>query len=55
MKIREFMNEVFSVTGGHSGLDGAGSNAIPVPVRTTEPPRPDKYEEALRETVDILQ
>lgn len=54
-KIREFMNEVFSVTGGHSGLDGAGSSAIPVPVRITEPPHPDKFQESLRETVDILQ
>jgi hypothetical protein len=55
MKIREFMNEIFSVTGGQSGLAGAGSSAIQVPVRITEPSRPDKYREALGETVDILQ
>ena len=54
MKIREFMNEIFSVTCAHSGLDGPGSSAIPVPVRIPEPPRPDKFQQSLRETVDIL-
>ena len=54
MKLREFANEIFSSTGGHPGLDDAGSSAISVPVTITKPRRSDKYREALRETVDIL-